>query len=158
LRLEQQHVGLLRSDGQVVDPTRHDHELAFVHPHVPVAELDQEPAFHHEKQLVLYVMVMPHELALDLDELHVAVVELTYDLRAPVVVELPELLGEVHATHARRPPAALVPPFPSGCPPVRLSGRPCGKTGSIRRRRGSVPSRGTCARAPARPGSAPTPA
>src|SRR5438046_8174700 len=98
-------------------------------------------------------MVMPHELAFDLDELHVGVIELPYDLRAPVVVELPELLGEVHATHARRPPDALVPPFPSGCPPVRLSVRSCGKTGSIRRRRGSVPSRGTCARLPARAGS-----
>src|SRR5207248_10917361 len=58
-------------------------------------------------------ILMPHELALDLDELHVGVVELTYDLRAPVVVELPELLGEVHATHARRPPDALVPAIPS---------------------------------------------
>src|SRR5207244_10766146 len=100
----------------------------------------------------------PHELALELDELHVGVIELTYDLRAPVVVELPELLDEVHATHARRPPDALVPPFPSGCPPVRLSVRSCEKTGSPRPRRRSRPSRGTCARAPARPGSAPTPA
>src|SRR2546430_4853965 len=86
-------------------------------------------------------MVMPHELALELDELHVGVIEVTYDLRAPVVVELPELLDEVHATHARRPPDALVPPFPSGCPPVRLSVRSCEKTGSTRRRQGSVPSR-----------------
>src|SRR2546427_711947 len=137
LRLEQQDVGLLGSDGQVVDPMRHVHELAFIHPHVAVAELDKEPAFHDEKQLVLYVMVMPHELALDLDELHVGVVDLAHDLRAPMVVELPELLGEVHATHARRPPDALVPPFPSGCPPVRLSVRSCGKAGSIRRRQGS---------------------
>src|SRR5256885_11352556 len=154
LRLEQQYVGLLGSDGQVVDPTRHDDELAFVHPHVAVAELDQQPASHDEKQLVLYVMVMPHELALDLDELHVGVVELTDDLRAPVVVELPELRRKIHAVHE------TFPKWRSGgragwrTGKARLAtARSCGETGSIPRRRGSVPSRGTCARSPARAGS-----
>src|SRR4029077_9311348 len=141
--------------GHVVDPTRHDHELAFVHPHVAVAELDQQPAFHDEKQLVLYVMVMPHELALDLDELHVGVIELTYDLRAPVVVELPELRREIHAVHE------TFPSWRSGGRAVwrteqaRLAtARSCARTGSIRPRQESAPWRGTCARSPARAGSA----
>src|SRR5207253_2929756 len=94
---------------------RDDHELPFAHPHLAVAELEQQPALHDEKQLVLQLVMMPHELAFDLDELDVAVVELAHDLRAPVLVELPEFLGQVHATHARRPPHGLVPPFPSAC-------------------------------------------
>jgi hypothetical protein len=37
---------------------------------------------------------MPDELALDLGDLHVVVVERGDDLRAPVLVEAAELLGE----------------------------------------------------------------
>src|SRR5438874_6354208 len=89
---------------------------------------------------------MPHEFALDLDELDVRVVELADDLRAPLFVELPEFLGEVHATHVRTPPDALVSSFPSGRPPDRLTARSCARTGSTRRRRGSASSRGSSSR------------
>src|SRR5207302_6569815 len=127
----------------------HDDEFALLDPHLAVAELEQQPAFPHETPLVFAVVVVPHELAFDLDDLDVGVVELADDLRASMLVELPEFLREVHATHARRPPDGPGPSFPSGRPPVRLSVGSCGTTGSTRPRRRSAPSRRMCAPSPA---------
>src|SRR2546430_3607790 len=146
LRLEQQHVGRRERLGPVFAAARDDDELALAHRHVAVTEFEQQSAFYDEKQLVLGVVLMPHELAFDLDELDVAIVELAHDLGAPVLGELPEFLGEVHATHARRPPDGLVPSVPSGRSAVRLSVRSCARTGSTPRHRGSASSRRTYAR------------
>ena len=44
-----------------------------------------------QEELVLVVVVVPDELAFELDDLDVGVVQLGDDLRAPVLVELPEL-------------------------------------------------------------------
>src|SRR5881394_2367887 len=146
LRLEQQYVGLRGRHGHVFDAARNDDELALAHRHVAVPELEQQPAFYDEEQLVLQIVMMPHEFAFDFDELDVAIVELADDLRAPVLGELLEFLGEVYATHARRPPDGLVPSVPSGRSAVPLSVRSCARTGSIPRRRGSASSRRTYAR------------
>ncbi len=43
--------------------------------------------------------MMPDELALELGHLNVYVVQLTDDLRAPVVIELFELLLQVYSAH-----------------------------------------------------------
>src|SRR5207245_1953576 len=165
LRLEQQHVRLLGRHGEVFDAPRDDDELALAHRHVAVPELEQEPAFHDEKQLVLQLVMMPHELAFDLDEFHVGVVDFAHDLRAPMLVELPELRREIHAVHGTFPKwrsagravwrtgkASLA--FQSAGPSVPPTARSCARTGSTRRRRGSAPSREMCARSPARAGSA----
>ena len=49
-----------------------------------------------EEELVGLVVVVAHELALDLDHLDVVVVQGGDDLRAPVVVEASELCCKVH--------------------------------------------------------------
>ena len=46
--------------------------------------------------LVLVVVMMPHERALELDELHLLPVQLGRDARLPVVGDRGELLGERH--------------------------------------------------------------
>ena len=83
----------------MVHAARHNHELPRVEPYVVVSELEQQPPFHHEEQLVLAIVVMPHELALELGELDVRVVDLSHDLRIPEVSERLEFPCQVHALH-----------------------------------------------------------
>ncbi len=44
-------------------------------------------------------MVVPHEVALDFDQLDVLAVELADDPRAPTLVKLGQLFGEVNLLH-----------------------------------------------------------
>src|SRR3989449_8483855 len=93
----------VRGDGQVLYAFRDDGEFAFVHPRLAVAQAEQQTAFHHKEELVLALVVMPHELALQLHELDVRIVQFARDLRAPVVIEQTELLRQVHASHRASP-------------------------------------------------------
>jgi len=83
----------------VLDPAWNDEELARIKRDDALAEMDFEMALENEEQLVFVLVVVPHELALELDELHVLAVELADDARTPVLRELPELLGEVYLLH-----------------------------------------------------------
>jgi hypothetical protein len=67
----------------------------LVQRHDAIAELHVEPAVHYEKQLVLGVVSMPDELALELDELDVLAVELADDLRVPAGIEPGERFAKV---------------------------------------------------------------
>ena len=105
--LEEQHVRLPRHVGAVLDAVRDDDHLALPDRLVAVAEVHHQPALDDQEELVLLVVVMPHELALDLHDLDLEVVDLAGDARAAVVVETTEGLGDVdflrHAgTVARR--------------------------------------------------------
>src|SRR2546421_7514789 len=79
VRLEQQHVRLFFRDGQVLDAVRDDREFSGAEDQIPLAQL--EP--------------VPDELALELDELHQAVVDLTDDLGTPVILKAAEHLDEI---------------------------------------------------------------
>src|SRR3989442_972224 len=82
LRLEQDHVNLVgEREGAVLDPARDDDELARAELSVAVAELHAKATLHDQEQLVFAVVVVPHELAPQLDHLHVHVVDVTHDLR-----------------------------------------------------------------------------
>ncbi len=93
---EQQDMGLLLGDGPMLDTTGDNQELAFLEPDLPVPELHPESPFHHEEELVLVIVMVPDELALKLDQFELLAVQLADDLGAPRVVELGELLREVH--------------------------------------------------------------
>ena len=54
---------------------RHDEELAWPEDHVAVTHLDGELAAQDEEQLVGVVVLVPGEVALELDDPHVVVVE-----------------------------------------------------------------------------------
>jgi len=73
-----------------------------------VLELDAQLAVDDQKQLVGVLMPVPDELALDLDELDLVVVDDGHDLGMPVVGEALELLVEAHRG-VHRSPAVLVP-------------------------------------------------
>src|SRR5688572_8122936 len=79
--------------------TRHDDELTRSNLDRPVPELDAEHATHAKEQLVLVVVVMPHEGAFELDELHFLPVQLTDDLGPPMLVDEPQFLGQVDLLH-----------------------------------------------------------
>src|SRR5262245_48362426 len=79
-RLEEQDVSLLLGHRPVFDAPRDDQELARFQPDVPVAELHAEAAVHDQEQLVLALVVVPDERALELDELDLLAVQLADDL------------------------------------------------------------------------------
>src|SRR5262245_24764093 len=83
----------------VLHATRHDDELPRPQVPVAIAELHSQASGDHEEELVLPLVVVPDELALELDQLHVAVIQLARDSRIPVVVAPRELLAQVHDLH-----------------------------------------------------------
>src|SRR5260370_32245504 len=84
-----------------------------------VAELDAQPAFPYQEELVLVLVVVPGKLARDLDEFDLLAIERGNDLGAPMLGEVRELFVEMeffgHRTGASPPP----PP-----PPARQAPRP----------------------------------
>ena len=86
---------------------RHDEELAAFEPHLAIAELHSESPIDDQKQLVLTVVVVPDELALELDELDVLTVQLADDARIPVVGELESF--EAIDTFSMKPILAATP-------------------------------------------------
>src|SRR5271170_69853 len=95
-RLEQQDVGLFLGDRPVLDPAGYDEELALLQPDLAIPEIHAESPLHHQEQLVLVLVMMPDELALELDQLDLLAVELAGDPRLPLLADLAELLREVH--------------------------------------------------------------
>src|SRR5438045_6271009 len=60
-----------------------------------VLQFESQPALHDEKELVLLVVMMPHEFTLQLGELDEAVIHLANDLRAPLVLKSSEHLSQI---------------------------------------------------------------
>jgi len=59
-----------------------------------VSELHAQPALQHEEQLVFHLVRVPHELALQLDQLDVEVVDRPDGLGAPQLLELSQLVRQ----------------------------------------------------------------
>src|SRR5262245_63789017 len=85
----------------MLDAARHDEELACVERHATIAKFHDEAAVDDEKQLVFVLVVMPHELALELHELDVLTVQLADDFRVPVGVKQRERVAKVDFTDLR---------------------------------------------------------
>ena len=106
-RFQQQHVDFILGHRLVLHTARHDQELAFVEVDLPVtvfrvADHDLQPAFHHQEELVLILVVVPDELAFELGELDVLIVKLAHDFRTPIFGEEMEFTGEVGFLHRER--------------------------------------------------------
>src|SRR2546422_780958 len=112
--LEQQDVRFFLRDRQVLDAVRNDDELARLDHEVLVSQLHPQPALHDQEQLILALMMVPDELALELRELHQVVVHSADDLGTPVILKPAEHLGEIdfanggRACHDTRSSTALV--------------------------------------------------
>jgi hypothetical protein len=95
-RLEQQDLGLFLGDRPMLDPAWDDEELAFLQPDLAIPEVHPESALHDQEQLILVLMMVPDELALEFHQLDTLAVELAHDPRLPLVGDLVELLREIH--------------------------------------------------------------
>ena len=83
----------------MLDAARHDQELARSSHTCAIAKVHPEPSLDDEEQLVLALVVMPDELALELHQLDVLAVQLADDARIPVVGELGQLRGDRDLLH-----------------------------------------------------------
>src|SRR6201999_93097 len=99
----------------VLRSSRHDYELAFADlkrvllaGRIPVAHA--EAAFYEQKHFVLGRVVVPYEVAPQLDQLHVLAIQLTNDPRAPSFCKSRECVFEPNLLH-RRDSSVLTTPL-----------------------------------------------
>ena len=92
-------MSLVGCDRTVLDAARDDEKFTFFQPDLPVAEIHPNPPFRDQKKLILVLMMMPDELALEFDQLDVLPIELAGDPWVPVVVDLAELFLDVYFLH-----------------------------------------------------------
>ncbi len=74
----------------------HDEEFSGVQFHLPVSEFNAESTGHYEKEFIFVLVVVPDELTLEFGELHLLPVQLSDDMRVPVVGNLGELFGQAY--------------------------------------------------------------
>ena len=86
----------------MLDASRDDEELAGMEVDDLISKLHPKRASDDQKHLVFVGMGVPHELALNLDQLDQLTVELAHDLGEPAVFEQTEFLGEIDLFHAIR--------------------------------------------------------
>src|SRR5882724_3134438 len=94
-RLEDQDLRLFVGNRAVLDPARHDDELAGIHVDRTIAKLDTKAAMHPEEELVLRLVMVPDELPAKLDELDLLAVQLSHDFGPPVFGDQRELFGKI---------------------------------------------------------------
>src|ERR1700683_3149812 len=80
-RFEQYNPAFFIRHGTVFHSAWHYYELAFFDPFMAVAKLHAEASFDHQEHLVLVLVVVKYEPAVELDELDVLSVELGGDAR-----------------------------------------------------------------------------
>ena len=85
--------------GAMRDAARNDEKVTFVELDGAVAEFHAEAAADDEEEFVFIRVIVPHELALEFDELHVLPVQFADDARIPVVGDERELFVDVDANH-----------------------------------------------------------
>ena len=66
--LDQQERRLLISARAVLDPARHDEQLARTEFYVAIAQLNRQVAVEDEEEVIGVVVLVPYKLALDLDD------------------------------------------------------------------------------------------
>jgi len=91
-RLEQKYVGLTLGGRTVFHAAGYDEELPLLQLDFTPTQPNGEPSFEDEEELVFVLMLVPHKLALELDELHQLAVQMPYDSGTPVIIEQPQLL------------------------------------------------------------------
>ena len=69
---------------QVLHSTGNDDELTGADRKITIAQLDYQGSFDHQKKLILVLMLVPYEFTLHPGKLHMVVIELANDLRAPI--------------------------------------------------------------------------
>jgi hypothetical protein len=63
------------------------------------AEFHSKCAFDDQEHLVFVVVMMPDELAFQLDRFYLEIVDLAEDARIEVILEFREFIREIHGMH-----------------------------------------------------------
>src|ERR1700733_6588096 len=87
----------------MLDAARYDSEFACLQMNLAIAKFDEQVTFDDEEEFVFGVVLMPDELAFELGELDVGVVDFADDLRAPIIVEEREFCCEINLFHRDSP-------------------------------------------------------
>ena len=74
-------------DRAMFNAMRNDDELAFPNYRLVIAKLHAQHAFHYKEEFVFNVMMVPDELAFDLDDLHRAIVDNAQQALIPKIGE-----------------------------------------------------------------------
>jgi hypothetical protein len=91
--LEQKDVGFFLGNRKVFHAARNHYEFAFFEMDIAVPQPNQQTAFHHQEQLILGIVMVPDKLAFQFYELYVRIVDLSRDLRTPVILKQTEFLA-----------------------------------------------------------------
>src|SRR6185437_8685762 len=127
-RLEEQQVHLPLGNRLVLHTPRYDEKLAFVDANIAVAQAHEQLALDHEEQLIFVFMVMPHEFALELHQLHLLPIELADDAGDPVLGDEPEFFLEIDLVHHTPPfTPAFATELLNDTVPARRSGCRCSR-------------------------------
>src|SRR5262249_36730145 len=94
-RLDQKQLDLVLRERLVLDSFRNHEHLSCRDMHATVAEVDSQPALEDDESLIRILVIVPDEVALQLDDLELIVVHLGYNLRLPLLAEQSELLPKV---------------------------------------------------------------
>ena len=94
----------------VLDAGGDDDQLARGNGFLPLPEIHAKSALDDQEHLVGVIVLVPDELARDLDQLDLIAVELADHLGAPMIGEASELLGQIDLIHGSSP-----------CPPTTAS-------------------------------------
>jgi hypothetical protein len=93
-RLKEKHSDFLRCDRSMLDPAGNHQEVSLHQVDAAVTELHPEGAVEHQEELIFLLVVVPHELAPELHQLHGLPVELGDNLRTPVLVNRSQLFAK----------------------------------------------------------------
>src|SRR5262249_44898841 len=106
----EKHVRLLLRDRTVLCTLRHYEEFTGTDGYVAVTQLDRNASFQHQEEIISVVVLVPHELSLELDHPQVVPVELTDRSRLPILGKHGELFREIDALHGSHLNARPVTP------------------------------------------------
>jgi hypothetical protein len=99
-RLKEKNLNLILRFRAMLNPARHNDQLALVQCDRSVPEVHGEPTTHHEEEFILSFMMMPDKGTLELDQFHVLPVQGTDDLRIPMRCKRGKLLGQADLLHS----------------------------------------------------------
>jgi hypothetical protein len=84
-RLDQEDMGFLFSNGAVLDAFWDDKYFAGAKRHGPISQVNANPPVENQEKIVRIFVLMPYELASDLDDHEIVTVELADDAWLPVL-------------------------------------------------------------------------
>lgn len=102
LWFKQQDPHLFLGHRAMLHPFGHDNDFSWADFHSSVSKFQGHLSFDDVKQFVLFRVGMPHELTLNLRELHVLSVELRNDFGRPLFFKQPKLLRNGNGLHGRQ--------------------------------------------------------